>query len=68
MDDIGWVLPKMVEADAIVLGTPVYHYNIIHYLQRLRERTLPLTLPYMVVRKGGPITLLDIAVIVPRVQ
>jgi multimeric flavodoxin WrbA len=51
-DDMDWILPKMVEADAIVLGTPVYHYNIIHYLQRLRERTLPLNLPDMVVRQG----------------
>jgi multimeric flavodoxin WrbA len=51
-DDMDWVLPKMVEADAIVFGTPVYHYNIVHYLQRLRERTLPLNLPDMVVRKG----------------
>jgi hypothetical protein len=50
-DDMDWVLPKMVEADIIVLGTPIYHYNIIHYLQRMRERTLPLNLPDMIVKK-----------------
>jgi len=46
-DDMDWILPKMVEADVLVFGTPIYHYNIIHYLQRLMERTLPLALPEM---------------------
>ena len=52
-DDMDWILPKMVEADAIVFGTPVYIYNINHHLQRLRERTLPLAQPDMEIREGG---------------
>jgi hypothetical protein len=51
-DDMDWVLPKMAEADIIYLGTPIYHYNIVHGLQRMRERTLPLILPEMVVEGG----------------
>jgi multimeric flavodoxin WrbA len=51
-DDMDWILPKMAEADVLVYGTPVYHYNIIHYLQRMRERTLPLSMPEMYVKDG----------------
>jgi multimeric flavodoxin WrbA len=51
-DDMDWVLPKMVDADIIYLGTPIYHYNIVHYLQRMRERTLTLNLPDMNVEGG----------------
>ncbi len=47
-----WLLPKIAEADVLYLGTPIYHYNIIHYLQRLRERTLPLAMPEMYVEEG----------------
>lgn len=51
-DDMDEILPKIRGADAVVLGTPIYHYNIVHYLQRMRERTLPLALPDMVIRDG----------------
>lgn len=51
-DDMDWILPKMVEADAVVFGTHVYIYNITHHLQRLRERTLPLAQPDMEIREG----------------
>jgi len=51
-DDMDWILPKMVEADAVVFGTPVYIYNVTHHLQRLRERTLPLAQPNMEIREG----------------
>jgi len=51
-DDMDWVLPKMAEADIVYYGTPIYHYNIIHSLQRMRERTLPTLLPEMVVEEG----------------
>ena len=51
-DDMDWLLPKIAEADVLYLGTPIYHYNIIHYLQRLRERTLPLAMPEMYVEEG----------------
>ncbi|MCW4050797.1 MAG: flavodoxin family protein [Candidatus Bathyarchaeota archaeon] len=46
-DDMDWILPKMTEYDVVYLGTPIFHYNIIHYLQRMRERTLPLSMPEM---------------------
>jgi len=51
-DDMDWVLPKITEADLLYLGTPIYHYNIIHYLQRMRERTLPLAMPEMYMKDG----------------
>jgi hypothetical protein len=41
-DDMDWILPNMMEADIIYLGTPIYHNNIVHGLQRMRERTLPM--------------------------
>jgi multimeric flavodoxin WrbA len=47
-----WLLPKIAEADVVYLGTPIYHFNIVHYLQRLRERTLPLAMPEMYVEEG----------------
>jgi len=46
-DDMDWLLPEVEEADIIVLGTPIYNSNIIHYLQRMTERFLPLQLPWM---------------------
>jgi len=51
-DDMDWVIPAILDADITVFATPVYHDNIIHYLQRLRERTLPLALPEFIVKKG----------------
>jgi hypothetical protein len=46
-DDMDWIIPRWGEADVIYLGTPIYNYNITHYLQRLTERMLPTTLHYM---------------------
>jgi len=46
-DDMDWLIPEIEEADIIVLGTPIYNSNIIHYLQRMTERFLPLQLPWM---------------------
>ena len=51
-DDMDWLLPKIAEADVVYLGTPIYHYNIVHYLQRMRERTLPLAMPEMYIEDG----------------
>jgi multimeric flavodoxin WrbA len=50
-DDMDWILPRIIESNVLYLGTPIYHYNIIHYLQRLRERTLPLSLPEMCIEE-----------------
>ncbi len=54
-DDMDWILPRMREADAVFYGTPIYHYNIVHHLQRMRERTLPLALPDMEIVDGETI-------------
>jgi hypothetical protein len=51
-DDMDWIIPKMVEADIIYMGTPIYHYNIVHGLQRMRERTLPMSCPEMRILDG----------------
>ncbi|OGD44564.1 hypothetical protein A3K69_03260 [Candidatus Bathyarchaeota archaeon RBG_16_57_9] len=51
-DDMDWVLPRMVDADIIYMGTPIYNYNIVHGLQRMREKTLPLAMPDMVIEGG----------------
>ena len=50
-DDMDWILQRIIESNVLYLGTPIYHYNIIHYLQRLRERTLPLSLPKMCIEE-----------------
>ena len=51
-DDMDWIIPKYGEADIVYFGTPIYNYNIIHYLQRMTERMLPTALPYMEERDG----------------
>ncbi len=51
-DDMDWILPKIPEADILVLGTPIYGRNVTHYLQRLLERTFSFSLPEMQVKDG----------------
>jgi len=51
-DDMDWIIPKFLDADIIYLGTPIYNYNITHYLQRMTERMLPTALPYMEESEG----------------
>ncbi len=51
-DDMDWIIPRWGEADVVYLGTPIYNYNITHYLQRLTERMLPTILHYMEEREG----------------
>ncbi len=52
-DDMDWIIPRWGEADVIYLGTPIYNYNITHYLQRLTERMLPTALPMMEEKEGS---------------
>jgi hypothetical protein len=52
-DDMDWIIPRWREADVIYLGTPIYNYNIVHYLQRMTERMLPTTIYYMEEREGS---------------
>ena len=40
-DDMGEILEKMVQADVIVLATPVYFYSLSGQLKTLIYRTLP---------------------------
>lgn len=51
-DDMEWILPSISEADILLLGTPIYGRNITHYLQRLLERTFPMTVPEMYIKDG----------------
>lgn len=51
-DDMDKLLPSIVEADVMLLGTPIYGRNITHYLQKLLERTFVFSLPEMVARDG----------------
>ena len=41
-DDMAEILKKLVDADAIVLGTPVYYYSMSGQLKTLIDRTIPL--------------------------
>ena len=40
-DDMGELLEKMVEADVLVLATPVYFYSMDGQLKTMIDRTLP---------------------------
>lgn len=51
-DDMDWILPKISEADILVLGTPVYGCNVTNYMQRLLERMFLFNLPEMQIRDG----------------
>jgi multimeric flavodoxin WrbA len=37
-DDASWILDRMCEADAVILATPVYYYNISAQLKALMDR------------------------------
>lgn len=41
-DDVSKILPKMVEADGIIIGSPVYFSSVSGKLKALLDRTLPL--------------------------
>ena len=51
-DDMDWILPKLSDADILLLGTPIYGRNTTHYMQRLLERTFSFNLPEMQVTDG----------------
>jgi multimeric flavodoxin WrbA len=51
-DDMEWIIPSITNSDVLLLGTPIYGRNVTHYLQRLLERTFPLTLPEMFIKDG----------------
>lgn len=41
-DDMAEILPKLIDADVIVLSTPVYYYSICAQLKAMIDRTLPI--------------------------
>lgn len=41
-DDMGEVLAKLIDADMIVLSTPVYYYSVCAQLKAMIDRTLPI--------------------------
>ena len=41
-DDMAEVLPKLIEADVIVLSTPVYYYSVCAQLKAMIDRSLPI--------------------------
>lgn len=51
-DDMTWITQEIEKADALVLGTPIYKFNISHLLQKLRERVLFLNMPEMGLENG----------------
>ncbi len=50
-DDMPEILDKIVKADVIVFGTPLYHCNVSSYLKILLERMLPLHEPFLLKNK-----------------
>lgn len=47
-DMTGELFDRFVEADLVVLATPLYHYNMNARLKTFIERTLPMNLPFFV--------------------
>ena len=41
-DDMAQILPRLIEADVIVLSTPVYYYSVSAQLKAMIDRTLPI--------------------------
>jgi multimeric flavodoxin WrbA len=51
-DDMEIILPKMGQADVLVLATPVYCDGITGPLKNLMDRSIPLALPFFELREG----------------
>jgi len=50
-DDMAEVLEKYVQADLIIMGTPLYHYTMSGLLKNFIDRTLPMDEPWLVERR-----------------
>lgn len=55
-DDMGDILPKLIEADLVVWSFPLYYYSLPSKIKALMDRTLPLNLPFMDAREEGGAT------------
>ena len=47
-DDMAAVLERFVQADFLVFGTPLYHYNVSGLMKNFIDRTLPAHEPWLV--------------------
>jgi putative NADPH-quinone reductase len=47
-DDMAAVLERFVQADLLVFGTPLYHYNVSGLMKNFLDRTLPASEPWLV--------------------
>jgi len=52
-DDMDFLMRKMVTADTIVFGTPLYYFTMSGLLKNFLDRTLPLALPFMEENENG---------------
>ncbi len=53
-DDMAGVLERFVQADLLVFGTPLYHYNMSGLLKNCIDRTLPAHEPWLVADPRHP--------------
>ena len=44
-DDMQELYPKLLEADGIIFGTPIYFYNMVAYCKAVMDRTIMLNHP-----------------------
>jgi multimeric flavodoxin WrbA len=51
-DDMKILLPKFVEADVIIIASPVYVFGITGPMKNLFDRTLPMAHPFLELREG----------------
>ena len=53
-DDMAAVLERFVQADLLVFGTPLYHYNVSGLMKNFIDRTLPTHEPWLVADRNHP--------------
>ncbi len=53
-DDMAAVLERFVQADLLVFGTPLYHYNVSGLMKNFIDRTLPSFEPWLVEDPSHP--------------
>lgn len=51
-DDMKMILPKFVEADVIIIASPVYFFGITGPMKNLLDRLIPIARPSLVLRDG----------------
>ncbi len=53
-DDMAGLLEKYAEADILVFGTPLYHFNMTGLLKDFIDRTIPIAEPWFVSNPDNP--------------